>query len=236
MLSAKLFSHTKTSLVQQSARALSLRLNDQQKEISAAAFKFSKEVIAPQAAHYDKTMEFPWEIVKQAHELGFMNSFIPETYGGPGLSNLDTALVVEALAYGCTGIQLAILGPSLAVAPVLLAGTEEQKKKYLGLLTESYKNYAAYCVTEPGAGSDVAGIKTRAELQGDKYVINGNKMWITGGGYANWFFVLTRTNPDPKAPAGKAFTAFVVDGDTPGIIRGKKEINMGKLNFIKDEE
>ncbi|KAE9546896.1 hypothetical protein FO519_009891 [Halicephalobus sp. NKZ332] len=228
MLSTKLFSQSKNYLIQQSARCLSLKLSDQQKEIHAAAFKFSKDVILPQAAQFDKTMEFPWEIVKQAHELGFMHCMVPEKYGGPGMSNVETALIVEALAYGCTGIQLAILGPSLASAPVLLAGTEQQKKKYFTLLTENYKNYAAYCVTEPGAGSDVAGIKTRAELQGDKYVINGNKMWITGGGYANWFFVLTRTDPNPKAPAGKAFTAFIVDGDTPGIIRGKKEINMGQ--------
>lgn len=87
---------------------------------------------------------------------------------------------------------------------------------------------AAYCVTEPGAGSDVAGVKTKAEKKGDEYILNGNKMWITNGGVANWYFVLARTNPDPKAPAGKAFTAFIVDRDTPGLNPGRKEQNMGQ--------
>uniref|UniRef100_A0AC34QYS3 Acyl-CoA dehydrogenase n=1 Tax=Panagrolaimus sp. JU765 TaxID=591449 RepID=A0AC34QYS3_9BILA len=228
MLGPRLLNQSKSVFAKQSVRCLSYTLTDQQKEIHSAAIKFSKEVILPQAAKYDKSMEFPWDIVKQAHELGFMNAQIPEQYGGPGLSTVETVLIAEALSYGCTGIQLAIMGPSLAVAPLYIAASEAQKKKYFGILTESSKNYAAYCVTEPGAGSDVAGIKTRAELQGDKYVINGSKMWITGGGYANWFFVLARTDPNPKTPAGKAFTAFVVDGDTPGIIRGKKEINMGQ--------
>ncbi|VDK76517.1 unnamed protein product [Gongylonema pulchrum] len=137
------------------------------------------------------------------------------------MSCLETALVIEALAYGCTGIQLAIMGPSLAVAPILISGNEEQKKKYLGMLTAE-PIIAAYCVTEPGAGSDVSGVKMKAEKKGDSYLLNGTKAWITGGGPAQWFFVLARTEPDPKVPPGKAFTAFVVDGDTKGITRGKK--------------
>lgn len=113
------------------------------------------------------------------------------------------------------------MGPSLALAPLLIAGNEEQKKKYAGMLTAE-PLIASYCVTEPGAGSDVNGVKTKAELKGDKWVINGSKMWITGGGHAKWFFVLARTDSNPKTPAGKAFTAFIVDGNTPGITRGKK--------------
>lgn len=181
----------------------------------------------PNAAKFDKSGEFPWEIVKQAHSLGFMNTIIPEKYGGPGLSNLDTALIVEALSYGCSGLQIAIFGPSLAAAPICLSGTEEQKKKYLGMLAAE-PIIASYCVTEPGAGSDVNGVKTKAVKQGDEYIINGSKAWITGGGHAKWFFVLARTDDNPKTPAGKAFTAFIVDGDTPGITRGKKENNMGQ--------
>lgn len=87
---------------------------------------------------------------------------------------------------------------------------------------------SAYCVTEPGAGSDVAGIRTRAEKKGDEYILNGQKMWITNGGVANWYFVLARTDSDPKAPAGKAFTGFIVDADSPGVTPGRKEINMGQ--------
>lgn len=103
----------------------------------------------------------------------------------------------------------------------------EQKKKYLGRLVEE-PLLAAYCVTEPGAGSDVNGVKTRAEKKGDEYILNGNKMWITNGGVANWYFVLARTNPDPKVGASKAFTGFIVERDTPGITPGRKEINMGQ--------
>jgi acyl-CoA dehydrogenase len=212
---------------QQQIRCFSFEFTEQQRQFQQAALQFSKDVIVPQAAKYDKSMEFPWEIVKQAHEMGLMNPQIPEKYGGPGLTTVETSMVVEALAFGCTGVQLAIMGPSLACAPVYISGNDEQKKKYLGMLTESYKNYAAYCVTEPQAGSDVAGLKTRAELKGDKYVINGSKMWITGAGFANWFFVLCRT-ADAKVPAGKAFTAFIVDADSKGINVGKKEINMGQ--------
>ncbi|KAI1706991.1 acyl-CoA dehydrogenase, middle domain-containing protein [Ditylenchus destructor] len=208
-------------------RSLSFDLSDTQREFQQVAFQFAKEVIMPKAAHHDQTGEFPWEIIKQAHKLGLMNTQIPDAYGGAGCSNLENTLIGEALSYGCSAIQLAIMGPTLALAPLLLVGTEEQKKKYAGMLAAE-PLIAAYCVTEPGAGSDVSGVKTKAELKGDKWVINGSKMWITGGGHAKWFFVLARTDADPKASAGKAFTAFIVDGDTPGLTRGKKELNMGQ--------
>lgn len=210
-----------------SRAALSFELTETQKQIQTEALKFSKEVLIPNAAKFDESGEFPWEIVKQAHAMGLMNPTLPEKYGGPGMSSVECALIVEALAYGCTGLQLAIYGTSLPIAPVLLAGNEEQKMKYLGPLGAE-PLIASYCVTEPGAGSDVNGVKTRAEKKGNEYVINGSKAWITGGGHAQWFFVLARTDPDPKTPAGKAFTAFIVDGDTPGITRGKKENNLGQ--------
>lgn len=111
--------------------------------------------------------------------------------------------------------------------PVILGGSAEQKKKYLGRLVDE-PIVAAYAVTEPGAGSDVSGLRTKAELVGDEYILNGQKMWITNGGIANWYFVLARTNPDPKAPAGKAFTGFIVEADSPGVTPGRKEINMGQ--------
>lgn len=111
--------------------------------------------------------------------------------------------------------------------PVIMAGNKEQHKKYLGRLQEE-PLVAAYAVTEPGAGSDVSGIKTKAERKGDEYILNGQKMWITNGGMANWYFVLARTNPDPKAPSSKAFTGFIVERDTPGITPGRKEKNMGQ--------
>merc|ERR1712203_352134 len=130
-------------------------------------------------------------------------------------------------AYGCTGIMTAIEANGLGSMPVMIAGNHEQKKKYLGRLIEE-PLMCAYGVTEPGAGSDVSGIKTKAEKKGDDWVINGQKMWITNGGVANFYFVLARTNPDPKCPASKAFTGFIVDADTPGVTPGRKEINMGQ--------
>ncbi|XP_055389295.1 medium-chain specific acyl-CoA dehydrogenase, mitochondrial-like [Condylostylus longicornis] len=209
------------------ASGFSLKLTNEQRDIQELARKFAREEIAPAAAHHDRTGEFPWDIVKKAHSIGLMNGHIPQDVGGMGLNAFDSCLVTEELAWGCTGILLAIEGTCLGQTPVVLAGNAEQKKKYLGRLLEE-PLLAAYCVTEPGTGSDVSGIKTKAEKKGDEYIINGQKMWITNGGVANWYFVLARTNPDPKSPASKAFTAFIVDRDTPGITPGRKEINMGQ--------
>ncbi|KAI9136831.1 acyl-CoA dehydrogenase/oxidase [Paraphysoderma sedebokerense] len=197
------------------------------KNFQELARKFTAEEIIPKAAHHDQTGEYPTEIIKKAWELGLVNTHIPAEYGGLGLGVLDSSLITEELAYGCTGIQTAIEANGLAEAPVVLAANHEQKKKYLGRMTEE-PLMAAYCVTEPIAGSDVAGIKTKAEKKGNEWVINGQKMWITNGGKANWYFVLARTNPDPKASAGKAFTGFIVDADSAGISVGRKEINMGQ--------
>ncbi|KXJ08799.1 medium-chain specific acyl-CoA dehydrogenase, mitochondrial [Exaiptasia diaphana] len=204
---------------------LSFEMSDELKALQDMSRKFAREEIMPVAAEHDKTGEYPWEIIKKAHALGLVNGHIPESCGGPGLGILDACVITEELAYACTGIQTAIEANSLAEMPVILAGSPEQQKKYLGRMMEEAL-MAAYCVTEPGAGSDVAGIKTRAEKKGDEYVINGQKMWITNGGVANWYFVLAKT--DPTAKAGQAFTGFIVDADSPGITRGRKEWNMGQ--------
>jgi acyl-CoA dehydrogenase len=143
------------------------------------------------------------------------------------MSALESVIIGEALSYGCTGISTAILANGLAETPVILAGNDAQKKKYLGRMTVE-PLIAAYGVTEPNAGSDVAGIKTKAEKKGDQYVLNGQKMWITNAGHANWFFILARSASDPKTPAGKAFIGLIVDADSPGITLGRKEWNMGQ--------
>lgn len=206
---------------------ISFDLSDEQKEYQQTARKFCREEIIPKAAHHDQTGEYPTEIIKKAWDLGLINMHIPQQYGGLGCGTFDSCLVTEEIAYGCTGIQTAIEGNSLGEMPLILAGNDEQKKKYLGRMLEE-PLMCAYGVTEPGAGSDVSGIKTRAEKKGDEYILNGQKMWITNGGVANWYFVLARTNPDPKCPAGKAFTGFIVERDTPGVNPGRKEINMGQ--------
>merc|ERR1719295_1692086 len=199
----------------------------EQQEYLDLAEQFTKNEIIPVAAHHDATGEYPWDVLKKAHETGLMNLHIPQEYGGMGLGTLDGCLITEKMAYGCTGIMTAIEANGLGSMPVMIAGNEDQKKKYLGRLIEE-PLMCAYGVTEPGVGSDVSGIKTRAEKKGNEWVINGQKMWITNGGVANYYFVLARTNPDPKCPASKAFTGFIVDADTPGVTPGRKEINMGQ--------
>ncbi|KAJ3412906.1 hypothetical protein HDV05_008770 [Chytridiales sp. JEL 0842] len=200
-------------------------LTPEQLELQELARSFTAKEITPKAAHHDVTGEYPKEILKKAWEVGLLNTHVPAEYGGLGLGVLDCALISEEMAYGCSGIQTAAEANGLAEAPVILGGNDFQKKKYLGRMTEE-PLMCAYGVTEPVAGSDVAGIQTRAEKKGDKWVLNGSKMWITNSGHANWYFVLAKT--DPTASAGRAFTGFIVDRDTPGLSVGKKELNMGQ--------
>jgi len=203
-------------------------ISSDQQELLDLAEKFTADEIIPNAAHYDKTGEYPWPVIRKAHEVGLMNLHISEEYGGMGLGTLDGCLVTEKMAYGCTGIMTALEANGLGSMPIMIAGNHEQKKKYLTRLIEE-PLMCAYGVTEPGAGSDVAGLKTKAVKNADgNWVINGQKMWITNGGVANFYFVLARTNPDPKCPASKAFTGFIVDADTPGVTPGRKEQNMGQ--------
>jgi len=209
------------------ARKLNFNLTDDSLALQELARKFAREEMMPKAAHHDVTMEYPQEIFEKAWELGLVNCHIPESVGGLGLGCLDSCLIAEEMAYACTGMETAIEANSLGSMPVLVAGSEELKNEYLGrLLNEPIQ--AAYGVTEPGAGSDVSAIKTKAELIGDEYILNGEKMWITNGGVANWYFVLARTNSDPKCPASKAFTGFVVEREWEGVTPGRKEINMGQ--------
>lgn len=200
------------------------RLSQEQEQLRDLARDFARDEIRPIAAHHDRTGEFPLEVLRKAWALGLMNTHVPENYGGLGLGTLDGAIIGEENAWGCTGISTAIEANTLAEAPVIVAGTEAQKKKYLGRMTEEFL-FAAYGVTEPGAGSDVASIRTTAVRKGDVYVLNGGKMWITNAGKANWFFVLAKTDAD----AGhRGMTGFIVDGDAAGISLGKKEWNMGQ--------
>ncbi|XP_076622621.1 medium-chain acyl-CoA dehydrogenase [Colletes latitarsis] len=218
----QLFS-TKTESVQ----GCSFEITDTQREMQELARKFTREEITPVASEYDKSGKYPWDIVKKAWSLGLLNGHVPQHCGGMEVGTFDGCLVTEEFAYGCTGISTALEGSGLGQAPVVAFGTKEQQKKYLGRLIEE-PLVAAYCVTEPGAGSDVAGVKTKAEKKGKEWILNGTKMWITNGGVANWYFVLARSNPDPKVPVSKAFTAFIVERESDGLSVGRKEINMGQ--------
>jgi acyl-CoA dehydrogenase len=199
-------------------------LTEEQVQIQELARKFAREEIIPKAAHHDQTGEFPREIVKKAWDIGLMNTHVPAEYGGAGLGVLDGCIITEEFAYGCTGIATAMEANGLAAAPVIVAGNEEQKKEFLGRLTRE-PLFAAYCVTEPGAGSDVVGIRTSAKRVGDDYVINGEKMWITNASVANWYFLLAYTDPSAKH---RGMSGFIVPRETPGVTVGKKEKNLGQ--------
>jgi acyl-CoA dehydrogenase len=180
--------------------------------------------MAPRIEHHDHTGEYPWDVIKKAHEVGLMNTHIPQEYGGLGLSVLDGCLIAEELSSFCSGMYTALEANGLAQAPLLVAANDAQKKEFLTPMTEA-PIMAAYGVTEPGAGSDVQGIKTKAVKKGDEYVINGSKMWITNASVADWFFVLAYTDPD-KGVGG--MTGFIVPAKTPGVQVGKKEKNLGQ--------
>lgn len=200
------------------------RLTEEQELLRKLARDFAKTEIMPAAAHHDETGEFPTEIVKKAWDAGLLNTKIPEAYGGLGLGVLESCIIAEELGYGCTGITTAIEANNLAEAPVIVAGSDALKKRFLAPMTEQFQ-MAAYCVTEPGAGSDVAGLSTTAVKKGGAYVLNGTKQWITNAAKADWYFVLAKTDPD----AGhRGMTGFVVPRDSPGISVGRKEKNMGQ--------
>jgi acyl-CoA dehydrogenase len=198
-------------------------LTDEQKALREMAHDFAEKEIRPKAWEYDKDGTWPQDIIEKAWEVGLMNSHIPEEYGGAGASYLDGCLIEEELSWGCSGIQTSLGANGLAGAPVLLGGSEDIKKHYLGMLTEEPK-LASFCLTEPDAGSDVSGMRTRAVRKGDTYVLNGSKCFITNGGYADWYTVYAKTDPD----AGhRGISAFVVPKDDTVVV-DKKEDKMGQ--------
>ncbi len=203
---------------------INFRLSDDQKQFRDVAREFARNEIVSKARHHDETGEYPMEVVRKAWELGLMNTHIPSEYGGLGLGVLEGCLIAEEIAWGCTGIGTAMEANTLAACPVIVAGTDEQKRKWLQPLTREFR-LTAYCVTEPGAGSDVQGIQTTATRHGNDYVLNGSKMWITNGGVADWYFVLAYTDP---SQGHRGMSAFIVPRETEGVVVGKKENNMGQ--------
>jgi acyl-CoA dehydrogenase len=198
-------------------------LTDEQKSLRELAHDFAEKEIRPVAWEYDRDSTWPQAIIEKAWEVGLMNPQIPTEYGGAGASSIDGVLIEEELGWGCSGIGTSISCNGLASAPVLLGGSEQVKKTYLGMLAEAPK-LASFCLTEPGAGSDVSGMRTRAVKRSDKYVINGSKTFITNGGYADWYTVYAKTDPE----AGhRGISAFVVPRDA-GVVVDKHEDKMGQ--------
>lgn len=198
-------------------------LTPEQLEIKELAMKFAKNEMMPKAHEFDEKATMPMDILKKAWELGLVNTCIPSEYGGNSFSAIDSMIITEALAYGCMGMNTAIMANDLALLPIVIGGTDEQKKRFLTPFTESYK-IAAFCLTEPANGSDAGGIKTLIKEDGDDLIISGNKMWITNAGYADLFVLYGTTDPTLKH---KGITAVVIEKGTTGIELGKKEDKMG---------
>jgi acyl-CoA dehydrogenase len=203
--------------------SINFALTDEQKEIQLLAREFAQNEIAPVAEHYDKTHEYPWPVIKKAQEMGLTSMNVPEEYGGLGLSLLEEVVVGEELAWGCSGMSTAIAVNGLAILPVLIAGNEEQKKEYGGRLADG--QMAAYCATEPEAGSDVAGIKTTAKKVGDHYILNGSKTFITGATVSDFYTVFAYTDPSVRH---KGMSCFVVDRNWEGVSVGKPFDKLGQ--------
>jgi acyl-CoA dehydrogenase len=201
---------------------LDFTLTEQQRNIRELAHDFAEKEIRPVAWEYDRDATWPEQIISQAWEVGLMNSQLPEKYGGAGASYVDGVLIGEELAWGCAAIGTTLGTNELAAAPVLLGGSEKTKAEYLGMLTEAPK-LASFCLTEPDAGSDVSAMRTTAVRRGDKYVINGSKVFISNGGYADWYTVYAKTDKD----AGhRGISAFVVPRDDTVTV-DKHEDKMG---------
>ncbi|MCO4755603.1 MAG: acyl-CoA dehydrogenase family protein [Bacteriovoracaceae bacterium] len=202
---------------------MDFKLSLEQQEMKEMAMKFAKNELIPKAQEYDEKETFPMQEFKKAWELGLINTSIPAEFGGVGFSALDSVIIGESLAYGCMGMNTSFMANDLALLPIVIAGTKEQKEKFLRPFTEEFK-IAAFCLTEPGNGSDAAGIKTTIKDGGDHWIINGSKMWITNASHAHQFVVYGTTDPELKH---KGLCAVVVPSDIEGIVIGKKEDKMG---------
>ncbi len=204
---------------------LDYMLTEEHQMIRDLSRTIADEVLRPVAAEYDRTGEFPWPVVEKMAEAGLFGVFIDERYGGLGDGDrtMNMVLVTEELSKACGGISLAFAGTALGTLPIIIAGSEEQKQKYLPAIAAG-ERLAAFALTEPQAGSDAAGIRTTAIRDGDHYVVNGIKQWITNGGDAEVYTVVVMTNPD-KGPRGAS--TLVIEKDTPGFGFGKKEDKMG---------
>jgi len=198
-------------------------LTDEQKMLKDLAHKIAVEEILPARAGLDETETFPWDIMHVCAETGLFGVYIPEEYGGTGGGVFENTIVIEELSWGCLGVSVSYAASGLGAYPILLFGNEKQKKKYLPEIASGRK-LAAFGLTEPDAGSDAGGIKTTAIKDGNYYVLNGTKQWITNGGEAEIYSVIGLTDPKRASSVG---SAFILDNGTSGFNFGKKEKKLG---------
>lgn len=199
-------------------------LNEEHLELQEMVREFVEKEITPYAAEMDAENHMRDGLIDKANEMGLLNVIVPEELDGPGLDSIAVATIYEELGKGCAGVATSLAANSLATVPVLLAGTDEQKKMYCDILNNG--GLAAFALTEPGAGSDAGGVSTRAVHNKEEgtYTLNGTKMFITNGGLAEIFLVFANTR---KTGGIRGLTAFIVPKDTPGFSVGKKENKMG---------
>ena len=198
-------------------------LTEDQIMIQDLTRQIAEEKVIPVRAELDEKEEFPWEVMNVLAQSDLFGLFIPEEYGGLGKSGLELCIAVEELSKACLGVSTTYAANALGTYPILLFGSEEQKKKYLPDIAAG-RRLVAFALTEANAGSDAAGIQTTAKQEGDEYVLNGTKQWITNGGEAEIYTVITITD---KSKGARGASAFIVEKGTPGFHFGKKEKKMG---------
>ncbi len=199
-------------------------LTPEQKVLQEKARKFAKEVISPVAAKHDQEGTFPLEVMEKAHREGFFTPLVPKQHGGQGLGVLDNCIMSEELAAGCMGMYVSIFVSTLALYPIIRFGTEEQKERFLKPFCSKF-SIASYCLSELTVGSDPASMKTTAVLDGNHYVLNGTKMWITNGGYADFYLVFATTDPEKKH---KGIISLIVPSSLEGVSHGEPIDKMGQ--------
>src|SRR5919202_2047530 len=206
------------------AGGISFALTDEQKALRELAHEFAEREIRPKAAAYDEHSTHPADVIAKAHEVGLMNPHLPEELGGAGLGAFEGILIGEELCWGCSGIGTAIVANILGALPVLIAGTDEQKRQWLSPLLDE-PLLCSFALTEPNAGSDVSGIQTTAVRAGGDYVLNGSKMFITNAGHAEWVVVFASTD---KSKGHRGLSAFVVPASADGVTVEKHLDKMGQ--------
>lgn len=199
-------------------------LSAEQDSLREIAYRFAVDRIRPVAGPLDERAEFPQSVIKEGHSLGLINLTLPTEYGGSGLSIFDACLVIEEIAWGCSGFATSMVANDLALTPIRIGGSEEQKDRFIKSIAQSGE-LASFCLTEPGAGSDAAGLQTTVEDGGDCWVINGSKQWITNAGYASQFTVFATAD---KSKKHKGICCILVPRSTPGVSVGHHENKMGQ--------
>ncbi|MFX1365642.1 MAG: acyl-CoA dehydrogenase family protein [Promethearchaeota archaeon] len=199
-------------------------LTEEQKTLQKKAREFAINEVLPVARKYDESEEFPLPVIKKAWEEKLLNLGIPKKYGGSGFGLIDSCIVVEEISSACPGIATSIFDNNLGAEPIVIGGNEEQKQRILTELINEFK-LIAFATSEPMMGSDVAGMKCKAEKDGDEYILNGNKFWITNGGYADYITVFATVDPEKKH---KGICAFIVDTKSEGVKLGKHIPKLGQ--------